>query len=119
LSVQLLIDLMNIETDAARASDIARDMEALAEDLLLSGSYDDALAVIKSLADRGGRTDAIGREACRRALDELGESLAMREAVSLLGELDEESWQALRRVIQTVGVSSVEALKPIVAVERE
>src|SRR5207247_10007939 len=52
LSVTLLIDLLTIEREAARADDIARDMEALAEDPLLSGSYDDALAVTKALASR-------------------------------------------------------------------
>src|SRR4029077_6712962 len=36
LSVALLVDLMNIETDAARATEIAQDLEALAEDLLMS-----------------------------------------------------------------------------------
>ena len=56
------------------------DMAALAEDLLLSGAYDDA-----SDGDgarwphAAGRHRRIGRDACRQALDRLGESLAMRE----------------------------------------
>src|SRR5262249_8551350 len=49
----------------------------------------------------------------------LGESLAMRETASLIGEVDDEGWGAIERVIRTAGVSSAEALKPVVAVEED
>src|SRR4029077_9891338 len=67
LSVTLLIDLLTIERDEARAATIADDMGALAEDLLLAGAYADAKTVIRELTMRGGQTRAIGRDACRRA----------------------------------------------------
>jgi HEAT repeat protein len=119
LSVILLIDLLTIERDAARAADIADDMEALAEDLLMSGAYDDARAVTKALADRAGEAGAIGSDACREALDRLGESNAMRETAALLGDIDETGWEAVRAVVTTIGPSSIEALKPVVASEEE
>jgi len=119
LSVALLIDLLTIERDAARAAEIARDMEGLAEDLLMSGAYADALTVTRALGDRAGAAGAMGREACRGALDELGESLAMRETAALIGDVDEEGWQAIRGIAARAGPSSVEALKPIAAVEHE
>ena len=84
LSVQLLIDLLTIERDEARAATIADDMGALAEDLLMAGAYADAKTVIRALTMRGGQTRAIGRDACRRALSRVGESLAMRETGLLL-----------------------------------
>jgi HEAT repeat protein len=117
--VTLLIDLLTLEQDATRAADIARDMEALAEDLLLSGSYDDALTVTTVLAQRATATGRIGQEACRRALDDLGDSLAMREAVALIGHLDERGWSTIKLLTTAVGVSSVEALKAVAAVEHE
>jgi HEAT repeat protein len=52
-------------------------------------------------------------------LDRLGESLAMREAVSIIGDIDEAGWRAIRSIVVTVGVSSVEGLKPMVAVEHD
>jgi hypothetical protein len=119
LSVTLLVDLLNLETDADRAAEIAGDLAALAENLLMSGAYNDALVVTTTLADRGSRAAAIGRDACRRALNELGESPAMRETAALVGDLDEPSWVTLRAVIQMVGPTSVEALKPVVAVEHD
>ena len=119
LSVALLIDLLTIERDAVRAADIATDMEALAEDLLMSGSYPDARAVTKALGDRANVASAIGRDACRHALDRLGESMAMLETAALIGEVDEQAWDAIRSVIVSVGAASIDALKPVAAVETE
>src|SRR5712692_1928778 len=119
LSVALLIDLLTIERDEARAGNIADDMAALAEDLLMSGSYPDAKTVTRSLAVRAAEARAIGRDACRQALDRLGESLAMRETTALIGDMDDEGWTAIRDVTALVGVSAVEALKRVVMVEQD
>ena len=119
LSVTLLIDLLSLEDDNARASDLAHDMEALAEDLLMSGAYADATVVTSALAERAARPGAAGRDGCRLALDRLGESLAMRETVSLIGDVDEQAWQAIRELIARVGPSSIEALKALVLVEND
>jgi hypothetical protein len=117
LSVTMLIDLFNLEKDPIRAAEVAADMEALTEDLLLSGAYADTLRVTRVLADRARRTQALGRDACLQALDRLGESLAMRETTELLGEVDEEGWTTIRAVLDAVGVSTVEALIPVVMVD--
>ena len=119
LSVQLLIDLLAIERDAARAASIADDMEALAEDLLMAGAYGDAKMVARALTIRAGEPRAIGRDACRQALDRLGESLAMRETTALIGELDESPRTAIRDIIGLVGVAAVDALKPVIMVEQD
>jgi hypothetical protein len=117
LSATMLIDLFNLEQDPVRASDLAPDLSALAEDLLMAGAYDEAVMVTRVLQARAGAPQAIGREACRQALDQLGESLAMRESLALIGDLDADNWDAIKAVIDTIGVSSVEALKSVVAVE--
>jgi HEAT repeat protein len=119
LSVTLLIDLFTLEQDAKRAADMAPDLSALAEDLLMSGDYADALMVARALQTRASTPKGIGREACRYALDQLGESLAMREAAALVGDLDEQNWLALKAVVETIGPASVEALKAVVAVEHD
>src|SRR5262249_52343930 len=49
LSVTLLIDLLKLERDPARAPELARDVAALAEDLLFAGDYESALAVVSAL----------------------------------------------------------------------
>jgi hypothetical protein len=119
LSVKLLIDLFTLEQDPDRAAGMAPDLSALAEDLLMSGAYDDAVMVTRTLRTRASTPQSIGREASRYALDQLGESLAMRESVALIGDVDEDNWNAMKAVIDTVGASSVEALKSVVAVEND
>ena len=119
LSVRMLIDLFTLEQDPERAAGLAPDLSALAEDLLMSGAYDDAVMVTRALQTRAAEPKSVGRDACRHALDQLGESLAMRESVALIGDVDEENWAAMKAVIDTIGVSSVEALKSVVAVEQD
>jgi hypothetical protein len=119
LSVRMLIDLFTIEKEAARASEIARDMEALAEDLLMSGAYEEALTVVQAMQKRATTPKSIGHEASRQALDRLGESLAMRETVALVGEVDDQAWATIKAIIATVGVASVDALRAAVMTEHD
>ncbi len=119
LSVQLLIDLLAIERDEGRAASIADDMSALAEDLLMGGAYADAKTVLRTLAIRSGEARATGKDACRRALSGVGESLAMRETAALIGDIDDGGWTGIRDVITLTGVSAVEALKPLTIVEKD
>lgn len=114
LSVIMLIDLLSIERDPARADEIALDLESLAEDLLLSGAYEDALIVVRALAERAVKAGTIGREGARVALDKLGESISMRETCLLLGDIDEQAWELVRAIADAIGPSAVEALKPLV-----
>ena len=118
LSVLLLTDLLSIERDAARAAEIAHDMAALAEDLLLSGAYEDARLVTRAMGERADTAGAIGQEACRQALDRLGESSAMLETALLLGDLEEPELEKVRAVVKTIGPSTIEALKPALMVEQ-
>jgi len=117
LSVAMLIDLFSLERDPQRAAEMAPDLSALAEDLLMSGAYDDALIVTRALQTRASTPKGVGREACRASLDQLGESLAMHESAALVGDLDEDGWQRLKAVVETIGVSSIEAFKRVVSVE--
>jgi HEAT repeat protein len=119
LSVRMLIDLFTIEKDAARASEIAGDMEALAEDLLMSGAYEEALTVVQAVQKRATTPKSIGQDASRQALDRLGDSLAMRETVGLVGDVDDQAWATIKTTIATVGVASVDALKAVVSVEHD
>jgi hypothetical protein len=119
LSVTLLIDLLTLERDARRAADITQDLGALAEDLLMSGSYDDAVSVTTALSTRAGARDAIGRDACRLALDGLGASPALRDTAALIGDVDEEGWTAIRAVVTMIGAASINPLATVVAVEHD
>src|SRR5207244_2463242 len=114
LSVMLLIDLLSMERDAARADEIAHDMAALGEDLLMAGAYEDTRSVTRALASRAASA-GIGAAACRDALDKLGSSNALRETAAVLGDIDEDMLAVVGDIITTIGPASIESLKAVLA----
>ncbi len=117
LSVALVIDLLKLERDPARAAEIADDMTALAEDLLMSGDYQDALRVALSLAESAGNPKFASPGACREALARLATSAAMYEAVSLLGDFDAETLDTFTAICRQLGVGVVEVLGMLLRVQ--
>ena len=75
--------------------------------------------MVGALTARGGAVNAIGRDACRHSLDQLGESLAMRETVSLIGDVDDATWEGIRAIVTTIGASTVGALTTAAVAEKE
>jgi hypothetical protein len=110
LSVTLLIDLLKLETDPARVPELARDVAALAEDLLLAGDYESALAVVAALAGHAAHPKAIAHQASRLALDGLVSTLAFREAAELLEEMSDAEAARFADVCGQVGPASTDAL---------
>jgi HEAT repeats len=119
LSVIMLIDLLTIEQDPHRGRQLAEDLETLAEDLLMAGAYDDVLMVTKALANRAVTPAGVGRDACRQALDQLGESLALRETAALIGDVDLNGWHSIQAITGAIGVASIEALKSALMSEQD
>jgi hypothetical protein len=110
LSVVLIIDLLKLESDAVRAAEIADDMTALCEDLLLSGEYADAAEVATALNDASNREQFVARPACRDALTRLATSPAMHDAVSVLGDLDDGNLGHFTGMCRMMGAPTVEVL---------
>jgi hypothetical protein len=119
LSVLLVTDLLRIEENAERATDIANDMVGLAEDLLLSGAFDDVLMVAKALREVSEADKAVAPAACRAAMTSIGESPAMREAAGLLGDLDEASARQFAQCCAALGAAAVTGLFPALESETE
>jgi len=117
LSVVLIIDLLRLERNAARAAEIADDMTALAEDLLMAGDYRDAQRVAAALAEGATNAKFVAPAACRDALARLATSAAMYEAVTMLGDFDEESLVTFTEICRLVGVSVVEVLAMMLRVQ--
>jgi HEAT repeat protein len=119
LSVLLITDLLRIEEHADRAADIAGDMVALAEDLLLAGSFDDLLTVARALREGTDRDGAVAPAACRAAMTSIADTLAMREAAALLGELEEEPARLFADCCAALGPACVSALRTVLDSETE
>jgi HEAT repeat protein len=115
LSVTLLIDLLALESDPARAPDLARDVAALAEDLLLAGDYESADAVVAALAEHAANPGAVAHQGSRLALDGLVSTLAFREAAELLEDMTDAEAARFAEVCRHVGAASIDALLRLLA----
>ena len=110
LSVRLLIDLLNLEQDASRAPEIARDVATLGEDLLMAGDYQGALEVTRALGSHATNSQSLASGGARVALDELINTAAFREAVNDLQDLDDDGAAAMGEICVTAGPATTDAL---------
>ena len=110
LSVVLIIDLLKLERDGARAAEIADDMTALTEDLLMAGDYVEARDVANALNEAANNTKSVSPDACREALSRLAMSAAMHEAVAMIGDMDTDHLAVFREICRLVGVPVVDVL---------
>ena len=117
LSVMLITDLLRIEENADRSADIMRDMAALLEDLFLAGDFANAALVLREMRQVSGQK--VAPAAARAALAAAGESAGMRDAASLLPDLDEAAMTLFAECCEMIGPTSVRALLPSLQSETE
>jgi HEAT repeat protein len=110
LSVVLIIDLLKLERDAVRAAEIAGDMTALAEDLLMAGDYTEARDVASALNDASDNPQFVSPGTCREALSRLAISAAIHETVAMLGEMPDEHLTLFTEICRLCGVPVVDVL---------
>ena len=111
LSVRLLIDLLKLERDPARAPEVANDVAALAEDLLLAGDYESVLAVVTALNEQAHDSTAIASEGSRVALDGLVSTIAFVEAVEILGDMSDGEAAQFTDVCAKIGPAATDAVR--------
>jgi HEAT repeat protein len=110
LSATLLIDLLALERDPARGPELARDVAALAEDLLLAGDYESALAVATALQTRAADPAAATSQASRVALDGLVATAAFHETADLLGDMGDAEASLFASICARIGPPAADAL---------
>ena len=111
LSVTLLLDLLEMEEDEQRATQILGDMASVGEDLLLAGDYETTAAIVRTLARRATSDRALGHEAAKSARDDLARSIPVREAVAMLGEMTPDQFAGFRSLCLPLGTSLVDSLR--------
>lgn len=117
LSVALLIDLLTLESDPVRAPELARDVAALCEDLLLAGDYEAAVMVTRALSTQASDRAAVTSEGSRVALDGLTRTAAFVEAVELLGDMETREADRFQAVCVHIGPAATDALRGLLEVE--
>lgn len=111
LSVRLLIDLLTLEKDPARAPELARDVAALTEDLLLAGDYESALAVVTALQAQAADATAVTSQASRVALDGVVSTAPFVETAETLGDMAESEARYFTDICACIGPAATDALK--------
>ena len=106
----LIIDLLKLERGPERAADIADDMTALAEDLLMAGDFAEAHSVVLALFEASADARFIAPGACREALARLATSPAMHETVLMLGDFDAGSHEVFTSICRLLGPPVVDVL---------
>jgi HEAT repeat protein len=101
---------LKLERDPGRAAEIAQDMTGLAEDLLMSGDYEEARSVSSALSAAAGDDKFVARGACREAIASLSHSAAMHETMAILGDLDQEPLNAFGAICSLLGPPVVDTL---------
>jgi hypothetical protein len=115
LSVMLITDLLRIEENGDRAGEIAADMVALVDDLLMAGDFDNALLVMREL--QKATAAQVAPAAARAALSSIGESAGLREAAAAVEDLDAAAFALLAECCATAGPVAIRALLPALQAE--
>jgi len=110
LSGVLLMDLLRIETAHDRAAELARDMSAFVEDLVLAGAFDEATTVVSALQEASRQTPPVAPEACHVAIERLGATSALTETVEALVDLTAPEMAAFDRLCRAIGPAAVPGL---------
>jgi HEAT repeat protein len=119
LSVRLLIDLLMIEKDRARAPELARDVAALTEDLLLAGDYESTLAVVTALQSQAADSTAVTSQASRLALDGVVSTAPFVETAETLGDMGAPEARMFADICARIGPAATDALKTHLEPEAE
>jgi HEAT repeat protein len=117
LSVLLVTDLLRIETREDRAGEIANDMTALVDDLLMSGDFANSALVLREL--RKASEGTVAPAAMRAALTTTGESAALREAATMLSDFDQTTLDTFVACCESIGPIAVRALYPTLQTEND
>ena len=107
LSGQLLIDLLRNESVPGRLAETARDMGAFVEELLLAGAYGECQPVVDELLAAATRKKAIAPDACRKAIDGIGASAALAEAIGSLADQTAGEYAAFEKLVRTIGPGAI------------
>jgi HEAT repeat protein len=117
LSIVLLIDLLQLEPTGERAVVILGHMSELAEELLLSGVFDDARRMLQAIAGAGARSELSG--AVAETLERLGTGTAAQQVATAIGDLDPEAWGQLEGCYVAIGPSALALLVELLLPEQD
>jgi HEAT repeats/PBS lyase HEAT-like repeat len=118
LDLLLLTDLLRIEDDPARWSELMPPVIAQIEDLLLVGDFDAADQLISVVAREAGPNGTPARrDAAGSAIQQLADGVMMQHIVSHLATIDNEPFERIKSTCQAIGEVIIRSLAEALSVE--
>jgi hypothetical protein len=118
LDLTLLLDLLRIEADDGRWSDLMPPVVSLLEDQLLVGDFDAASQLIDVLVRVGaGDASKARRQSALIAIDRLVAGSMMRHIVTHLGTIDDEQFERVKAFCISIGEVVVRPLAEALSTE--
>jgi HEAT repeats/PBS lyase HEAT-like repeat len=114
----LLIDLLNLESEPVRWRDIAATVVEHADDLVLVGHFEDAWQLVEAVIFRGA--DDRDRHAhAAKALERFGRGAMMKHVATYLRNADDAGYERFKRICEAIGPSIVQPLAEALAAEQD
>ncbi len=118
LDLLLLTDLLRIEDDPARWSELMPPVIAQIEDLLLVGDFDAADQLVSVVAREAGPNGTPARrDAAGSAIQQLADGVMMQHIVSHLATIDNETFERIKSICQAIGEVIIRSLAEALSVE--
>ena len=119
LDLQLLLDLLAVETDPVRWRDVTDPVVFHIEDLLLVGDFGAALQPIEALVrEAGPNGDGARRPAAAAALERLASGDMMRHQAVDFRTMDDQAFEMMKKICYAIGPLIVHPLAEALSVER-
>jgi HEAT repeat protein len=118
LDLLLLTDLLRIEDDQARWSELMPPVIAQIEDLLLVGDFDAADQLVSVVAREAGPNGTPARrDAAGSAIQQLADGVMMQHIVAHLATIDNETFERIKSICQAIGEVIIRPLAEALSVE--
>ena len=117
LDLALLLDLLRVEDDPARWSELTAPVIDQIEDLLLVGDFDAAATLVAILNESTAAGRSARRRAARAALDRLANGPLIGHVVSHLATIDDQQFGRLKAICLSIGDALVRPLAEALSTE--
>ena len=118
LDRDLLLDLLNIETDPLRWRDVADTVVTHADDLVRVGHFDQAWQLVEAVVEQG-RSSPFRQPHSAAALDRFAGGSLMKHVATHLRSPADESYERFTRLCHAIGTSIIAPLAEALAAEQD
>lgn len=118
LDLQLLLDLLTIETDPIRWQEVIDPVVYHIEDLLLVGDFDAALRLVEALVrEAGPEGDPHRRATATAAIERLAHGQMMRNQAIDFRTMDDQAFESMQKICYAIGPVIIPPLAESLSVE--